>query len=198
MIEIEKSSRLARELSRAYRNHKYEVMPEGALMFHESGLYVGGVLKDSVNMKDERLWPNMVVREGRRALLVGGLTSGQQHAQFYIAPFTGNVAPQDTWTGANFKTNATEFVAYNETGRVLWNKTIHATNSSYNSDASPALFTLSAGQTNVTFRGYGILSVQTKDAITGILFSAVAANRPGLEAGDKVSVTYTLAATDAS
>lgn len=197
MIDIEKTPRLASELAKAYRNNKYEVMDDGRMYFRDSGLFIGGALRDTVNGADECLWPNKVVLEGRRAILFGSLTAGSQYASLYFAPFTGNVTPSDGWKASTFPADSTEFTAY-AGDRKIWNKTTHSTAASLGNESSAAEITIDVGQSNIHIRGYGILSAPTKGGTTGILLAAVNVNRPGLEAGDKIGMTYALAAVDAS
>lgn len=179
------------ELRRAIRNHKYEETDAG-IFLPAMDQILGFSCETRVNGRDPQLTHNLLTLQGRRYLLGAAVAGTAQNTTFYIAPFTGDVTPLDSWTAANFTANATEFTGYDGTNRILWDKTMHATASSADNTASAATFTLSAGQTGVTIHGFGLLTAASKSATTGVLISAMRNDRPGLGEGDALSVRLTL------
>ena len=179
------------ELRRAIRNNKHE-FTESGLVVPSMGLFAGFACETTVNGKDPQLTHNLLTLEGRRYLVGAAMTGVAQNTQFYIAPFTGNVTPADGWTAATFTATATEYTAYTSATRVQWSGALHATASSVDNSASPASIELSAGQSGVTLRGFGLLTASAKSATTGVLISAMRHDRPGLGEGDTLAVKLTL------
>lgn len=179
------------ELRRAIRNHKYEETENGILLPGQDQI-IGISCETRVNGRDPQLTHNLLTLQGRRYLLGAAVAGVAQNTSFYIAPFTGDVTPNENWTAANFTANATEFTGYDGANRILWDKTMHPTASSADNTASAATFTLSAGQSNVTIRGFALLTASAKSATTGTLISAMRHDRPGLNEGDALSVRLTL------
>lgn len=185
----------AAELARDFRNHKYEMGDTGVL-FPRSRLFIGGAFKHSVNGGDVAIDKNRVVNEGLNYLLGAAFGGASQIAQFFIAPFSGNVTPVATWTGANFTAGATEFTAYTNATRPEWVRAPAASQAIGNT-ASPAVFTYSAGGPYNLY-GMALISASTKSATTGILAVATRFASPRLnqQAGDRLSVEYVLTAQD--
>lgn len=133
---------------------------------------------------------NLVVAQGRDYQLGAAYAQSPQKTAFYIAPFSGNVTPQDSWTGANFTANATEFTNYVEATRVLWNKDAVAAGAISNT-TNPATFTVGVG--GGTIRGFALLESSAKSATTGILSAATRlATDKVLEEGEEIRVRYVL------
>lgn len=185
----------AAELARDFRNHNYEVAETGVL-FPRSRLFVGGAFRHSVNGGDVAIDKNLVVNEGLNYLLSTAFGGGAQISQFFIAPFSANVTPVATWTGANFTASATEFTAYAGSTRLEWVRGAAASQAIGNT-ASPAVFTYSAGGPYNLY-GMALLSASAKSATTGILAVATRFSAPRLnqQAGDRLSVEYVLTAQD--
>ena len=179
------------ELRRAIRNHKYEETDTGIYLPAQDQI-LGFSCETRVNGRDPQLTHNLLTLQGRRYLLGAAVAGTAQVTQFYIAPFTGDVTPQESWTAANFTSNATEFTGYDGAIRILWDKVLHVTASSADNTAAPATFTLATGQTDVTIRGFALLTASAKSATTGTLISAMRHDRPGLNEGDALSVRLTL------
>jgi hypothetical protein len=115
------------------------------------------------------IYPNLVVNEGINHILDVALDQGSANANFYIAPFSGNVTPGATWTAANFTANSTEFTNYDETTRVLW-ATDAAASQSIGNNTTAATFTIGSG--GGTVRGAALISASAKSATTGKLIAA--------------------------
>lgn len=120
---------------------------------------------------------NRVVNQGLAHLLNAGLRGEGTISNFYIAPFSANVAPAPNLTAADFASVQNEFTNYTETNRVPWVTDGAATSTSVvlTNAASPALFTIGGGAGNVIW-GAGLLSAQGKGSTSGVL---VAAQRRG-------------------
>ncbi|MBT9153394.1 MAG: hypothetical protein DDT39_00051 [Firmicutes bacterium] len=183
------------ELARAYRNHKYEVADTGVL-FPRAGLFVGGAFRHALNGGDAQIDNNLVVNEGLNYLLATAFGGGAQITQFFIAPFSANVTPAPTWTGANFTASATEFTAYAGATRLEWVRGT-AVGQAIGNTVSPAIFTYNAGGP-YNLHGMALLSASTKNGVTGVLAVATRFATPRLnqQAGDRLSVEYVLTAQD--
>lgn len=193
------NTRLRNELARALRNRKFEAAEDGRVLFRDQKLWFGGSFLTDVNGQDDRLLPNTFTTEGLIYFLGTALQGKAQTTAFYLAPFSGNVEPDDTITGANFKDRQTEFTAYSEATRVAWDiPSDDLEVASIDNAASLATITISAA--NSTIWGWCLLTNQVKSATTGkaiACFKDVTA-RSNLQIGDKVNVNYGVAASDAS
>lgn len=186
--------RHAGEFGRAMRNGRFE-QTETGLLFPEQKVHVSGVFTTWVNGRDEQVDPNIVTTEGLTYMLGVALGGVAQISSWYLAPFSGNVTPGLSYTGANFTANATEFTNYDEATRVLL--VPNAITSSLSNSSSRADFTMASGVSAQTLYGAGLLSVSTKSSTSGKCFAATrfASARTGLNEGDVVSVQYDLTST---
>lgn len=187
---------LGNELARALRNHHYEPADDGRLLLPRQRIYIGGSFLSDVNGADRRVTPNLYVAEGRTDLLSVYFKQTSGPTGYYIAPFAGNVDPDDTLTAANFAARQTEFTAYNEATRVTWTPGAISTPQV---DNSGALATFTITSDGATVWGFALLTAQTKSATTGKLIACTkdATARDNLRAGDKLNVQYAIVATDA-
>lgn len=185
------------EISRALRNGKFDEVDNG-LLLPAQGLVITSSITTKVNGRDPMTTHNKFTLEGRRYLWRTGLTGTAQYSSWYLAPFTNSVAVADGWTAANFASTAGEFSDYDGATRPQWNGVIHATASSGSNAASPAQITISAGVSNLTIRGWGVLSSGTKSGTTGVLLAALRNDRAGLGEGDTLSAEYSLVFQDAA
>ena len=185
------------EFRRALANHQYEVTDEGGILFPRQHVTAKGVYEHAVNGKDVRRDTNRVVAEGLNYILSSALDAGTQITAWYMALYAGNVSPAAGWTAANFASNATEITSTSE-GFAGLRKAVNfaapAAGAITNS-ASKAEFTI-ATATALDVNGVGIMSVDTRGAVTGTLLSAVkfSATR-NLQNADVFSVVYTLTLT---
>ena len=183
-----------REFSRALANHKYEVTPNG-VYFPEAKAAVGGIMLTTVNGRDTAVDPNTYTIEGLNSLLTSGIKNGAQPAAFYVAPFSGNVAPATSLTAATFTATQTEFTNYDETSRPEFVDGA-VSGGSLNNSASRAEITCSSG--GGTVWGAGLISVATKSATTGVLMACVKfASARTLAESDVLAFQYTLTLTPA-
>ena len=193
--------RFASEAARAIRNHNYDVTDQG-VYFPKARVSIGGVLRHThtgaSGAEDVAVDPNLLVNEGLNYLLNAALGGASPVAAFYIAPFSGNVTPAASWTGANFAANATEFTAYSNGTRLPWTTAPSTAQSIGNSAAVAAsTATFNAGGPYNVY-GVGLLQASAKGATTGVLVAAVrfASPRLNMVAGDKLAFEYVLSATD--
>lgn len=186
-----------RQIAQALLAHKYEAMPGGQILLPDHKLALGGVFTSDVNGGDRSIDPNRVVTEGLVNLLVTFFQRGAQAAGFYLAPFSGNVAPAATLNAANFATTQTEFTAYSEAARVVWTPPVaNVTTPTIDNSASVATFTVNADAQTVW--GFGLLTASAKSATTGVLVAASQFSQAkAVNTGDKLNTTYSFTASDA-
>lgn len=195
--------KLGLDAARAIRNNKYEFSSERGVYIPGAQAFIGGAFRHALCPAgaDEfgpwALDPNRVVTEGLVDILKVYFAGGTQKTAFYLAPYRGNVAPQASWTAANFATNATEFTGYTSSTRVQWSPTTPTTASVGNSaNVSTSTITL-----NTAGDIYGmalIAGANAKSATTGTLVAAspFAAPRMNMASGDKLAIEYVLSAVD--
>lgn len=179
------------EALRAIRNHKYDT-EAGGIVVPGMKLHIGGAFEVATNDGPWEVAPNLVTTEGLNYLIGAALAQATQKLAFYIAPFTGNVTVQATWTGTNFTATSTEFTAYSEATRVLWAKDAVSAGAVGNV-TTPSVFTLSGAG---TIRGVGLLEASAKSNTTGVLVAAARLSVDKVMAiSEELRVRYTLSAT---
>lgn len=192
-------SKLNRELQRAVRNHRFEQDEAGGVIFPAAKLRIGGVFDYQLNNGPIEYGPNLIVTQFLNSMLDQLFGATAKIGSYYIAPYEGNVTPTASWTAANFTSNSTEFIAYDEATRQAWT-TGSASGGSIDNTASKASFTISAAPAQTTIWGAALLSASGKSATSGVLVAAnkAATARSGLVAGDIITIGYTLSVTDNS
>lgn len=180
-----------RELSRFFRNHKWERDDNGDLLISHARIH-GEYETFAPDGLGVVRTCNLLTTEGINHMLSVAVAGGSQYTTWYIAPFSGTDTPLDTWTASSFATAATELsTAYSEATRVAFNESAPSSKST-NNTANPAVFT--AASDSVTIWGVGLLSHSTKRSTSGVLLSAakysVARSLP--TTGDTLGVKYTL------
>lgn len=187
-------------------------LSRGGLDFHNGmihvqreGAFLGGSFRARYAPPDGDfgppvITPNRLPRQGLIKLvnLLGGHVSS---APLFIAPYVDDVEPQDSWTGANFDSNANEFTAYSPATRLPWT-TVAATTTPTLSNAAAlaaATLTFNAGGP-YTIRGAALLEASAKEATTGQLIAAspFEAALTGMMGGGRLSLEYTIVALDES
>ena len=196
----------AAEILRNLRNHKYEESDNGIYMpsMHAT---VGGAMSTAHRPAGGEFGPwevshNKIPAEGLIYMVGAACAAAHVPAidQFYIAPFSGNVTPDDNWKGSNFAALATEFTAYTAAGRLPWNVEAPATTPTVSNGAAVAAATLTfapGGPYNLY--GAAVLEASGKGATTGKLLMAVrfGSSRLNMAAGDDLAFSYAIALTDA-
>lgn len=139
--------------------------------------------------------PNLVVDEGLTYAL-GNAFDGTTPSMtaWYVAIFTGNATPLNTWTAATVSALSTETTSqYSEATRPAWVEAGVVSKTIGNS-ASPASFTFQVATTDV--HGAFLVSANAKGGTTGILAAAskFTSMRTLLDT-DVLNVTYTLTAS---
>ena len=183
------------EFLRALRANKYEVTP-GGIYFPCAKLDFGGHFETAVNGRDIQIDPNIVPTEGLQYIIGAALGGVTPSTGFYLAPFSGNVTPTSALTAATFSTTLTEFIQYTVTSRLQWVAGAPVSGAISNS-ASPAAFTMATGVANQTLYGAGLLTSNVQNGTTGSCVAATLFSTPrtGLNAGDVLTVQYTLSSS---
>lgn len=182
------------EIAKAIRNHKYDFTPSG-IAIPGMKVHIGGVFESWLNGREHQVHPNLVPLEGRQHALNVLIKNVALVATWYCALFSGNVTPDDGWTGASFDGDATEFTSYDETTRVEFVDGALASSSVSNS-ASKADFTIATGVEDVPLYGAALLQASAKEATSGVLLAASNFSSTRIvNATDVLSVQYTLSMT---
>ena len=168
---------------------RYETTPEGIYFPAENALAQGvfTVSKRGEAVEHSR---NLVVNEGLDYILKAAVGETAGISNWYIALFTGDVTVIATWTAATFTAAATEWTAYDESARVVWTKSLVASQGT-DSFSSKASFTSSTdGQ---VIRGAAILSASAKSSTSGVLLaSSRFTSDKTLDTGEILDVGYGL------
>lgn len=146
---------------------------------------------------------NTLIKEGLIDWLWTYFGSGTKPSGFWLAPFAGDVIPGDTWTGANFAANATEFTDYSSANRLVWTPpgSIPTVASISNAAAlTAATMTFNGNSSNsYTLHGITMLTNGTKGGTSG---KAVAGTRFATpvtaQGGWKLAFEYGTSLTDNS
>lgn len=174
------------------------VQTANGVLFPAMNALVAGSYIHDVNGQDERIDHNLVTIEGLNYMLNSSLRAQAPETAWFLALFSGNVAPQASWTAANFVANATEIVSanqgYSEPTRRPWTAPA-AANGNVTNAASKASFTIAATAT-LTVQGGALLSNSAKGGAGGVLMSASKfATARNLENGDIFNLGYALTLT---
>lgn len=111
---------------------------------------------------------NRVVTEGLNYIVGVALKAVTRIDNWYIAPFSGAVAVQATWTAANFTAESTEVTGYESASRPVWTGG-SVTAGAVNSFAAKAEIKATS---SITIRGAGMISNLNKSGTTGTLLGA--------------------------
>jgi hypothetical protein len=173
------------EFARAIDRHQYEVTPSG-IRFPKQRAIIAGAFTTWINGADMQVDPNVVPLQALNYLLKAGIKASGGLATWYIAPFVGNVTPDENLTALNFDSVLTEFTDYDETTRQAWTVPTDPT-----VGTSPG----------VDIYGAVIISASAKSATTGktlcgSLFDAPRNVKSGV-VKDKLTVQYDVAAASA-
>ena len=157
---------LRNTIARALHLRRFERTDDGRIYMPDSKLFVGGSFRSDVNGDDVRLMNNLFTAEGLTYVLGTSFQAAAQITAFYLAPFSGDITPDGTLTGANFALRQTEFTNYNEATRVAWAPpTAAITTPEIDNSAAPATFTNNLA--NATVWGFALMSSQVKRDTTG-------------------------------
>src|SRR5690625_1039994 len=133
---------------------------------------------------------NRVVDQGLDFIVAVVLGTTSKAANFYLAPFAGNVTPSAWWTADNFSASATEFTNYTESTRQKFEPGTVADGKISNLN-DRAEITIGSGNQE-TIQGIGILTSSTKEGQSGVLLSAarLPTARDNLVEGDVIAIGY--------
>jgi len=195
-------SAFMRDAARAVRNKKHEVT-EGGIYVPGARVFIGGAFSALYAPPGEGFGPrqlagpNRVVAQGLNRIL--NLLAGHASSvPLHLAPFSGNVAPADGWTGTNWAAAATEFTAYSAATRLPWT-TVAATAKELSNSAALAEATITFNEGGpYTIRGCALAEAPAKGATTGILVAASRfdADLSGMVGGGRLALQYDLVAID--
>lgn len=186
-----------RQIAQALAGHQFEFTDDARILLPKHKLMLGGVFTTDKNGGDKSIDPNLVVNEGLVDMLVVYFQQGAQRTAFYMAPFSGNVAPAATLKAATFASTQTEFTNYAESARVPWTPPASpVTTPTVSNSASVA--TITANADNQSVWGFGLLTAQAKSATTGVLVAATQFSKvKNVDTGDKLNTSYSFTAADA-
>ena len=153
----------------------YEQTDGGVLV--KKGLMARGRYHVFIDGEHVETKDNLIPKEGLLYLLKTGILGGAAQTNFYVAVFSGNVNPNTNWTGANFKTNATEIdnpsEGYSNATRPQWvPDTSTPANPVVGNLNSKATFDI-ACSSSLNISGAALLTDNTKGGTGGLLISAV-------------------------
>lgn len=163
------SSKKRRFLQDALRREQVEFNKDGFIMVAKDLMGVRGVYRTEDGMEH----PNVVTSEGQLYLLSAGLAGGIAEANWYLALWANAVTPSESWTAANFSTEAGEITSTSEgyTGdRKVWTPDTPLVEPMSNT-AAPAMFNI-VSATSILIQGPALLSSLVRGGTAGILLSA--------------------------
>jgi len=179
-------------MRKAILDGRYEETEEGIFVPSERGMIQGIV---AYGKRGEALeWTHNLITTSGLNYLVGVATGAVSPiATWYVAPFSGDVAVQATWTAANFTANATEFTQYDEATRPAWTPGAVASGAR-DSFAAKASFTSSVDGAIV--RGAALIGASGKSTTSSTLLGATRflSDKP-LDTGEILDVGYGLQIT---
>jgi hypothetical protein len=155
-------------LKRALLDGRFEDTEIGLLVPSERTI-VSGVFCYGKRGEPLEFTRNMLTTEGRNYLLTAGLRGGTVHTSWFVAPFSGDVTVQATWTAANFNASATEVQAYVAATRPAW---AGGSVSAGAVDSFAAKAEFKATTDGVVIRGAAMLSASAKASTSGTLLAA--------------------------
>jgi hypothetical protein len=179
-----------RDLARHARNHNHDYDPERGVLLIDN-IRISGRVTISQNGKSE-IFANALSDEGRKHILDVIIGASSKIDNWYLAPASGNVSYQTSWTAANWAANATELTTqYTNSTRILYvDNAAQAVGGVMSNSDSP--FTVTSAIDNVVLWGGGLMSVSTKAATTGTLLSLVkfSSARTLVTAGDSLQISW--------
>lgn len=186
-----------RELVQDLNAGNYEQTDEGLLI--RKGVLARGKYTDYINGELVGETLNLVPAEGITYLLGAGIKGSSAISSWFLALYSGNVAPASNWAAANFVANASEITSstegYSQAARVAWVPGSVVANKLTNAAAAARFNVVCTSTLNVA--GAALLSSQTKGGSTGTLMSATRyGNVRTLGNGDAYDLVYELELLD--
>lgn len=182
-----------KQIEDVLRAGKFQRNGDGSIFIPRERMLVQGVFSAAKRGESEEWAPNLVVNEGLDYILKSAVGETAGIANWYLAPFSGDVTVLATWTAASFTSSATEWTDYDEAARQGWGKAAVASQGT-DSFANKASFTSSSdGQ---TVRGVALVSASGKSATSGTLMAAARlSSDKGLDTGEILDIGYGLQLT---
>lgn len=185
-------------LSKDYQNGDYQIISDTEAHFPKRGVTIKGEYFDRVNGGEWHRTQNLITNEGIALILNVALGKTPKPAAYYIALFSGQAQPQNTWTAANFASAASEIVStsegYEGATRPEWTSANTNGNTINNMAAAAKLTIRTAGQLNVT--GVALLTNSQKGGTSGTLVSATKYAAPRVfQDGDIYEIGYNISLT---
>lgn len=166
---------------------RFEETPEG-LYIPRTDTLVQGVFSYSKRGEQDEFSCNQIVIEGLNHILSVVLKGATPNSNWFIAPFSGDVVVQSTWTAANFASTSTEVTAYESASRPAW---APGSVSNGEVDSYAAKAEIKATQNSVVIRGAALLSSSTKGGSVGTLLGASRfASAKTLDEGEILDIGY--------
>lgn len=156
------------QIARAIMDGRFEETELG-LFVPSARAMVAGKFVYHKRGEPEEFSHNLVVTQGLDYLVGVALKAVTPITTWRIAPFSGDVTVQATWTAANFTSNAAEVTAYENNNRPTWVGG-SVTAGAVNSFADKA--EIKATTNGVVIRGAAMISSQAKGGTTGTLLGA--------------------------
>ena len=146
---------------------------EAGIYFPRMGAMAQGVYRHFVNGEYQGEDHNLLPTEGLNALLNIGVGATAKVAGWYIALFSGAVAPAANWTAANFAANASEITSTTEgfAGNRPAFTVAAAAGGIVNNAAARATFNIVC-TSQLTVQGAAVLSSDVRGGTSGVLLSA--------------------------
>ena len=193
------NDKLRAELRQEVKAERFDITPAG-VYFPADGVTMNGEYFSRVNGANwEKEGDNLVVKEGLIHILNVALGTLAKPAGYFLALFSGNTAPDNTWTAASFAAVSSEVVSQTEgyTGatRPAWTPTNASANASIDNFAGAAEMTMATSGT-LTVTGAALLTSSQRCGKTGVLVSASKFAVPRtFQSGDLYELGYRLNAT---
>jgi hypothetical protein len=179
-------------LVRAILDGRFEETELGLFVPSERMLVAGRFVYNKLGEPEEHS-DNLVVTEGLNYIVGVALKAVTPITSWFIAPFSGDVTVQATWTSANVTSNSTEVTAYASATRVAWVGGSVASGA-VNSFAAKAAIVANANA--VVIRGAFMISNSAKSATTGTLLGASKfPSAKTLDTGETLEIGYGLQLT---
>jgi hypothetical protein len=160
------------ELIRHLENGNFKTLGDGRILVDDVQLFTAGFRLDAWHngVQFEFGRKNIVPNAALSYLLRAALAGGTQISSWYVAPFSNAVTPTSALTAANFEATLDEFTNYTQSARPAWAQDTEASQAIAN---AAVLASITADTGGGTVNGICLLSVSTKGASTGTLFSGI-------------------------
>lgn len=168
MFDVTENGILPMSVARNVLDGHFEATERG-LFVPASRVMISGIFVYSKRGEEDEYTANLVVTEGLNYLVGVALKATTPITTWYIAPFTGDVTVQATWTASNFTANSSETTAYASATRPTWVGG-SVTAGAVNSFVTKA--EIKSTTNGLVIRGAAMISNSQKSDTTGTLLGA--------------------------